>query len=170
MRGRARACAHGDTTPMPNASSRGLPTQDACRLSHSFRTQHPDLRRRRIDFCCHSSYARMLPEISAKNFPRNSWWAYLHSDGKKKVSNYIAGIVPVGPGRRYTLSIYSTTTLSIYYNILERNSILRSLLFVVLERSRRYGSYSLAKYKAAASIVWLVALVGIPSGYYTGRW
>ena len=48
-----------------------------------FRTQHPDLRRRRIDFCCHSSYARMLPEISAKNSPRNSWWAYLHSDDKK---------------------------------------------------------------------------------------
>ena len=83
MRGRARACAHGDTTPMPNAP-RGLPTQDTCRLSPSFRTQHPDLRRRRIDFCCYSSYARMLPEISAKNFPRNSWWAYFHSDGKKK--------------------------------------------------------------------------------------
>ena len=49
-----------------------------------FRTQHPDLRRRRIGFCCHSSYARMLPEISAKNFPRNSWWAYFYSDGKKR--------------------------------------------------------------------------------------
>ena len=75
-----------------------------------FRTQHPDLRRRRIDFCCHSSYARMLLEISAKNFPRDSWWAYFYSDGKKKVSNYTAGIIPIGPGRRYTLSIYSTTT------------------------------------------------------------
>ena len=51
----------------------------------------------------------MLPEISAKNSPRNSWWPYFYSDGKK-VSNYIAGIIPIGPGRRYTLSIYSTTT------------------------------------------------------------
>ena len=24
----------------------------------------------------------MLPEISAKNFPRKSWWAYFYSDGK----------------------------------------------------------------------------------------
>ena len=65
----------------------------------------------------------MLPEISAKNFPRNSWWAYLHSDGKKKVSNYIAGIVPIGPGRRYTLSIYSTTTLCIRRALPGRRSI-----------------------------------------------
>ena len=26
------------------------------------------------------------------------------SDGKKQVSTYIAGIIPIGPGRRYTLS------------------------------------------------------------------
>ena len=30
---------------------------------------------------------------------------------EKKVLNYIASVVPIGPGRRYTLSIYSTTTL-----------------------------------------------------------
>ena len=135
MRGRARARAHGDSTPMPNASSRGLPTQDACRLSPSFRTQHPDLRRRRIDFCCHSSYARMLPEISAKNFPRNSWWAYLFiSDGKKKVSNYyIAGIVPIGPGRRYTLN--SRFTLQPPYIALNKKIFIElrfSVLFVYL--------------------------------------
>ena len=63
-------------------ASRGLPTHktnNAVCLP-VFRTQHPDLRRRRIDFCC----ARMLPEISAKNFPRRSWWAYFYSDGKKR--------------------------------------------------------------------------------------
>ena len=52
----------------------------------------------------------MLPEISAKNCPGNSWWAYFHSDGKKIFPIYVAGIIPIGPGRRYTLSIYFTTT------------------------------------------------------------
>ena len=45
------------------------------------------------------------------------------------------------------------------------------MLFVVLEIIRRYGSYSLAEYEAAAAgIVWLVAFVGIPSRYRTGRY
>ena len=80
MRGRARACAHGDTTPM---HLEDCPHKMNAVCPPVFRTQHPDLRRRRIDFCCHSSYARMLSELSAKNFPRNSWWAYFYSDGKK---------------------------------------------------------------------------------------
>ena len=46
--------------------------------------KNTDLRRRRNDFCRHSSYARILPENSAENFPRNSWWAYFYSDGKKR--------------------------------------------------------------------------------------
>ena len=51
-------------------SSRGLPTHKTNAVCPPvFRTQHPDLRRRRIDFCCYSRHARMLPEISAKNFP-----------------------------------------------------------------------------------------------------
>ena len=70
--------------PLQNAS-RGLLTHKTNGVCPPvFRTQHPDLRRRRIDFCCHSSYARVLPEISAKNFPRNLWWAYFNSFGKKK--------------------------------------------------------------------------------------
>ena len=71
MRGRARACAHGDTTPM---HLEDFPHKMNAVCPPVFRTQHPDLRRRRIDNCRHSSYARMLPEISAKNFLRNSWW------------------------------------------------------------------------------------------------
>ena len=47
-----------------------------------FRKQHPHLQKSRIAFCCHSSYARM-PEISAKHFPRNSWWAYFYSEKKR---------------------------------------------------------------------------------------
>ena len=50
------------------------------------------------------------------------------------------------------------------------------MLFVVLERIRRYGSYYLAEYEvrrslltAAAGIVWLIALVEIPSGCRSGR-
>ena len=52
--------------------------------------------------CCRKFPPRIFPEIRGG-----------HTSiviGKKKVSNYIAGIVPIGPGRRYTLSIYSEAT------------------------------------------------------------
>ena len=77
-----------------------------------FRTQHPDLRRRRIDNCRHT---QQLCKNVAGNFRQEFSEKFvvgiLLKLWKKKVSNYIAGIVPIGPGRRYTLSIYSTTTL-----------------------------------------------------------
>ena len=56
-------------------------------------------------------------KIPPRIFPQFSWWAYVYSYGKTKVSNYIAGIIPIGPGRRYTLSIYSTTTPFFYDSI-----------------------------------------------------
>ena len=108
MRGRAGACAHGGTTPM---HLEDCPHKMNAVCPPVFRTQHPDLRRRRIDLCCHSSYATMLPEISAKNFPEiRGGHTFIVCDEKKKVSIHIAVIVPIGCGRRYTLSIYSTTT------------------------------------------------------------
>ena len=73
----------------------------------AFRKQHPDLRRRRIDFYCYS-YARMLPQISAKSQKIRGGHTFIVMG--KKVSNYIAGIIPIGPRKAlYTLD-YSTTT------------------------------------------------------------
>ena len=59
-----RTCAHGSTTPM---HLEGCPHNER-RMSPVFRT-HPDLRRRRIDFCCvmqifcRTFRARIFPEI-----------------------------------------------------------------------------------------------------------
>ena len=45
----------------------------------------------------------------------------------KKVSNYIAGIIPIGPGRRYTLSIYSGS----YRVVVEQSKVYTSNAFQV---------------------------------------
>ena len=57
--------------------------------------------------CCRKFPPTIFPEIRGGH-------TYLVMG--KKVSNYIAGIVHIGPERRYTLSIYSTTTLFLLYN------------------------------------------------------
>ena len=51
--------------------------------------------------CCRKFPPRTFPEIDGGHF-------FIVME--QNVSNYIAGIIAVGPGRRYTLSIYSTTT------------------------------------------------------------
>ena len=57
--------------------------------------------------CVMQECCRKFP---SRIFPENSWWSYFYTDGERKLSSYIADIIPIGPGRRYTLSIYSPTT------------------------------------------------------------
>ena len=99
-RGRARACAHGGTT---SVHLEDCPHKMNVVCPPVFRT-HADLRRRRIDFCC------VMRECCRK-FPSRIRGVHTFIVmRKKRFSIYIAGIIPIRPGRRYTLSIYSTTT------------------------------------------------------------
>ena len=88
-------------------ASRGLPTHKTNVVCPPvFRMQqHPDLRRRRTAVmreCCRKIPPRILPEIRGGH----TFIVVM----EKQSSNYIAGIIPIGPGRRYTLSNYFTTT------------------------------------------------------------
>ena len=81
-------------------ASRGLPTQRTPperRLSPVFRI-YPDLRGRRIDFCC-----ILLSKNFAGNFEQEFSKIILSGDTfivMEKISKSIAGIIPIGPGRR----------------------------------------------------------------------
>ena len=88
-------CAHGSTTPMHFASC----SKNESRLSPDFRTHH-DLRRRRNDFCCAvQKNCRIYFEKIFSHTIRSRW-----SYGKKRFPiKYIAGIIPIGPGRGDTL-------------------------------------------------------------------
>ena len=73
---------------------------------------------------------RILPEISSKKFFRNFVVRILYSDGKKKqkyVLKCIAGIIAIEPGRRYTLSIYSTISITTTPNACSSSKILPEL-------------------------------------------
>ena len=72
----------------------------------------------------------MLSNISLKNFPEYSWWAYFYSDGEKIISNLVAGIIPVGFGRRFIHSrfIYSTTTPSVISTIILEERYIKNMI------------------------------------------
>ena len=60
--------------------------------------------------CCRKFPPRIFPEIHGGHT------CIIVMEKKRFLISYIAGIIPLGPGRRYTLSIYSTTIL--LYSIL----------------------------------------------------
>ena len=122
MRGRARACAHGGTTRMhvedcphtrrmpfvPQFLGHNIPIYEEGALISAVTAVMQE--------CCRKFPPRIFPEIhgGCRKFPPRIFpelrGGHTFIVMEKKVSNYIAGFFPIEPGRRYTLSIYSTTT------------------------------------------------------------
>ena len=92
MKGGARACARvkfceGARTCVRTRwyypyASRGLPTQNECRLIPSSYDTSRSTKKAHIDFCCvMQECCRKFPSIF---FPVNSWWSFFYCGGEKR--------------------------------------------------------------------------------------